>query len=210
MNVCSVISYPVLIEVPMARITDPEKLNRIKECTMDLIVRNGYSGITIAAIAGEAQVSAGYLYRHFTGKDELISTLVIENFETLQKTVHGLLDESMDITMVVQYYFRALFEIANADPTKARFISILYRDARFREEARDKSILKIPAIAERILRKGQATGEINAQTTVPEIMLFLLNLPIDYIFQRLEEKLQIPFTDNEVLRLAGMCMRALQ
>lgn len=194
----------------MARITDPDKLNRIKESTMDLIVRNGYSGITIAAIATEAQVSAGYLYRHFKGKDELISSLVLENFETLQSTVSRLLEESMDITTVVQYYFRALFEIANTDPTKARFISILYRDSRFRQDAQDKSILKIPAIAERILLKGQKTGEINSRTTVPEIMLFLLNLPIDYIFQRLEEKHQKPFADDEVLRLAGMCMGALK
>lgn len=194
----------------MARITDPDKLNRIKESTMNLIVRNGYSGITIAAIASEAQVSAGYLYRHFKGKDELISSLVLENFETLQSTVSRLLEESMDITTVVQYYFRALFEIANTDPTKARFISILYRDSRFRQDAQDKSILKIPAIAERILLKGQKTGEINSRTTVPEIMLFLLNLPIDYIFQRLEEKHQKPFVDDEVLRLAGMCMGALK
>lgn len=194
----------------MARITDPDKLNRIKDSTMNLIVRNGYSGITIAAIASEAQVSAGYLYRHFKGKDELISSLVLENFETLQSTVSRLLEESGDITTVVQYYFRALFEIANTDPTKARFICILYRDSRFRQDAQDKSILKIPAIAERILLKGQKTGEINSRTTVPEIMLFLLNLPIDYIFQRLEEKHQKPFADDEVLRLAGMCMGALK
>lgn len=195
----------------MARITDPEKLNRIKECTMDLIVRNGYSGITIAAIAGEAQVSAGYLYRHFSGKDELVSTLVLENFETLQKTVSRLLDESADIATVVRYYFSALFEIANLYPTKARFISILYRDARFREEARQQSILKIPEIAERLLHKGISTQEIDARASVQEIMLFLLNLPIDYIFQRLEGGSEPrPFEEAEISRLAEMCMRALK
>jgi len=194
----------------MARITDPEKLNRIKECTMDLIVRNGYSGITIAAIASEAQVSAGYLYRHFKGKDELISSLVIENFETLQRTVNRLLDESTDITTVVRYYFKALFEIANTSPTKARFISSLYRDARFRKDARDKSILNVPAIAGRILHKGQRSGEIGPETSVTEIMLFLLNLPLDYILQQFDEKSGVrTFSDKEIRRLVDMCMRAL-
>ncbi len=194
----------------MARITDPEKLNRIKECTMDLIVRNGYSGITIAAIASEAQVSAGYLYRHFKGKDELISSLVIENFETLQRTVNRLLDESTDITTVVRYYFKALFEIANTSPTKARFISSLYRDARFRKDARDKSILNVPAIADRILHKGQRSGEIGPETSVTEIMLFLLNLPLDYILQQFDEKSGVrTFSDKEIRRLVDMCMRAL-
>lgn len=194
----------------MARITDPEKLNRIKECTMDLIVRNGYSGITIAAIASEAQVSAGYLYRHFKGKDELISSLVIENFETLQRTVNRLLDESKDITTVVRYYFKALFEVANTSPTKARFISSLYRDARFRKDARDKSILNVPAIADRILHKGQRSGEIGPETSVTEIMLFLLNLPLDYILQQFDEKSGVrTFSDKEIRRLVDMCMRAL-
>ncbi len=195
----------------MARITDPEKLNRIKECTMDLLVRNGYSGITIAAIANEAKVSTGYLYRHFAGKDELISSLVIEHFEILPRTVIRLLDENTDITTIIRYFFGALFEMANTAPTKTRFISVLYRDPHFREEARSKSILKIPAIAERILRIGQQTNEINAQISVPEVMLFLLNLPIDYMFQRLEDGIDMkPFTEEEITRLAGMCMRALK
>lgn len=194
----------------MARITDPEKLNRIKECTMDLIVRNGYSGITIAAIASEAQVSTGYLYRHFAGKDELIGTLVVENFETLQETVNRLLDESDDVSTVVRFYFKALFEIANSSPTKARFISSLYRDARFRKDARDKSILNVPAIAGRILQKGRASSEINTKTSVQEIMLFLLNLPLDYILQRFDESAApIAFSDKEIDRLLEMCMRAL-
>lgn len=178
---------------------------------MDLIVRNGYNGITIAAIASEAQVSAGYLYRHFKGKDELISYLVIENFETLQNTINALLEESNDITTVIRYYFGALFEIASSSPTKARFISILYRDSLFRREVGGKTILKIPEIAKRVQQKGQQTEEINSQITVPEIMLFLLNLPIDYISQRLEEGPAMkPFTVQEIDRLAGMCMRALK
>lgn len=195
----------------MARVTDPEKLNRIKECTMNLIVRNGYNGITIAAIAGEAHVSVGYLYRHFEGKDELINFLVSESFESLRRTVSHLLDESADITTVVLYYFGALFEMANTAPIKARFISILYRDARFREEAREQSILQIPDIAERLLYKGIETGEFNPQITVPEIMLFLLNLPIDYLFQRLEGQLgPAAITEEETHKLATMCLRALK
>ncbi len=194
----------------MARITDPNKLNRIKECTMDLLVRNGYSGITIAAIAHEAQVSAGYLYRHFKGKDDLISYLVLENFDYLQTRVNLLLDQSDDVATVVRYYLGALFDIANTTPTKARFISVLFRDPHFRKEARGKNILKIPEIAERIHIKGQATKEFDPQVSVSEIMLFLLNVPIDFMAQRLEQVGgYAPFTEQELNRLSGMCMRAL-
>jgi len=41
-------------------------------------------------------------------------------------------------------------------------------------------------------------------------MLFLLNLPLDYILQRFEEKSGVKFfSDQEIRRLADMCMRAL-
>ncbi len=194
----------------MARITDPEKLNRIKNSTMELLVRNGYSGITIAAIAFEARVSVGYLYRHFRGKNELINYLVLENFDYLQQTVNLLLDQSDDVATVVRFYMGALFEIANEAPTKARFIGILFRDPHFRMEAQGKNILNIPLIAERILLKGQQTHEIDPKVSISEIMLFLLNIPIDFMTQRLgADGSSAPFTEEEITRIAGMCMRAL-
>lgn len=193
----------------MARITDPEKLNRIKESTMELLVRNGYSGITIAAIAFEARVSVGYLYRHFKGKNELINYLVLENFDYLQKTVNLLLDQSADIATVIRFYMGALFEIANTAPNKARFIGVLFRDPHFRKEAQGRNVLDIPEIAERIRLKGQITHEINPAVSSAEIMLFLLNIPIDFITQRLGSSNSTPFTDEEITRLAGMCLRAL-
>lgn len=194
----------------MARITDPEKLNRIKDSTMELLVRNGYSGITIAAIAFEARVSVGYLYRHFKGKNALISYLVLENFDYLLKTVNLLLDQSEDITTVVRYYMGALFEMANTFPNRARFIGVLFRDPHFRKEAQGKNILDIPEIAERIRLKGQLTHEIDSQVSNSEVMLFLLNIPIDFMSQRLGNSgTSAPFTEEEINRLAGMCMRAL-
>lgn len=195
----------------MTRVTDPDKLNRIKNCTMDLIVRSGYSGMTIATIASEAGVSAGYLYRHFAGKDDLIKALVIENFHVLSNTVDQLLEESNDITSIVGYYLDTLFDMAITTPIKARFVSALIKDPRYRMEAREKQVLNIPEIAARLLRKGHQTGEINAEVTVRETMLFLLSLPLDYIAQELDEDHGSDgFSPVARQRLARMCLKALR
>lgn len=194
----------------MARVTDPQKLARIRDCTMDLIVRNGYAGITIAAVASNAGVSVGYLYRHYAGKDELVTDLVIQNFETLRQTVTALLEQSTDIAEVVRYYLTVLFSLAETEPIKARFISILYRDVRFREIARAQKLLNIPEVAARLLEKGQLTGEIRQDATVDEAMLFLLNLPLDYLFLRLEgDRGPEDFSAATIRRLSEMCLKAL-
>lgn len=194
----------------MARVTDPQKLDRIRACTMDLIVRNGFAGITIAAVAQQASVSVGYLYRHYAGKDELVTDLVVQNFETLRQTVTGMLAQSESVAAVVRYYLSQLFVLAEQEPVKARFISVLFRDVRFREMARGKRLLNIPEVAASLLEKGRCTGEIRADVTVSEVMLFLLNLPLDYIFVNLEETRQpSPFTEAHIQRLSSMCLKGL-
>lgn len=194
----------------MARVTDPQKLDRIRACTMDLIVRNGFAGITIAAVAEKAGVSVGYLYRHYAGKDELVTDLVVQNFETLRQTVTGMLAQSESVAAVVRYYLTQLFILAEQEPVKARFISVLFRDVRFREIARGKRLLNIPEVAASLLAKGRATGEIREDVTVPEVMLFLLNLPLDYIFVNLEEAQPSPaFTEAHIHRLTAMCLKGL-
>ena len=52
------------------RITDTNKIERIKTETKILIVEKGYHGASIAEIAIRADVSDGYLYRHYKNKSE--------------------------------------------------------------------------------------------------------------------------------------------
>lgn len=72
-------------DMSMARITDPTKLEKIKKAAMELVVRHGYRGISIGAIAKKAGVSTGYLYRHYNGKSDLIQDLIDNNFKTFEE-----------------------------------------------------------------------------------------------------------------------------
>ena len=62
----------LLINDIMARIIDTEKIERLKEATMKLVVEHGYGGASAALIAKEAKVAAGYFYMHYSGKYEMV------------------------------------------------------------------------------------------------------------------------------------------
>ena len=52
----------------MARITDQNKIQRLKQSTMKLVVEKGFGGASAALISNDAQVASGYFYMHYEGK----------------------------------------------------------------------------------------------------------------------------------------------
>ena len=44
---------------------------RIRQSAVSIISREGINGCSAAAVAGQAGVSVGYLYRHYPGKETL-------------------------------------------------------------------------------------------------------------------------------------------
>ncbi|MFT5357336.1 MAG: AcrR family transcriptional regulator [Polyangiales bacterium] len=48
---------------------------RILDTTLDILVRDGYEGFTIARLASELDYAVGALYRYFKGKDAIVAAL---------------------------------------------------------------------------------------------------------------------------------------
>ncbi len=71
----------------MVKPTDLYKLHQVKEAAIRVIVERGYFGATIAQISKEAGVSDGYLYRHYTGKAELVKELYVERMGYFQTVI---------------------------------------------------------------------------------------------------------------------------
>lgn len=63
---------------------------RIERAALEVFVRDGVDAATTRAIATEAGVSEGALYRHYRSKDELAITL----FMTVHRRLSGLIEES--------------------------------------------------------------------------------------------------------------------
>ena len=79
-HIFAIINFNALI---MARQIDQDKIKRIKDATMLTIVENGIEATTIAMIAKNADVSGGYLYRIYAGKQDLINELYYEKMDSI-------------------------------------------------------------------------------------------------------------------------------
>ena len=60
----------------MAKKVDQTKIERIRNASVEVISEHGILGGSVASIAERADVSVGYLYRHYPGKTELINDLL--------------------------------------------------------------------------------------------------------------------------------------
>lgn len=69
---------------------------RILAKALDIIVKNGFSSLTMRAIAGKTGMSAPNIYNYFSGKDEIYITLVIQGFEMLYKKLEQAADPAND------------------------------------------------------------------------------------------------------------------
>lgn len=52
----------------MAKKVDQTKIERIRNASVEVISEHGILGGSVASIAERADVSVGYLYRHYPGK----------------------------------------------------------------------------------------------------------------------------------------------
>lgn len=66
---------------------------RILESAYAKFSKHGVRGVTMDDIASDLRMSKKTLYRHFTGKEELVRTLVLEKYIALHESVFKVLDQ---------------------------------------------------------------------------------------------------------------------
>ncbi|HSK46713.1 MAG TPA: TetR/AcrR family transcriptional regulator, partial [Coriobacteriia bacterium] len=65
----------------MPRPVDPDLADRIVQAAADLLEKKGIDGVTMRAVAAEAQCSATTIYQRFKNKDELLDHAVVRGLE---------------------------------------------------------------------------------------------------------------------------------
>ncbi|WP_432409336.1 TetR/AcrR family transcriptional regulator [Wukongibacter sp. M2B1] len=195
----------------MARITDPTKLEKIKRATMDLVVKYGYRGTSIGAIAKKAGVSIGYLYRHYSGKSDLIQDLIDNNFKAFERLVFQTQNETGTINESIYNIIKMLFDVAIKYPSQAKFLCTLIFDQNLELKKKRDNEQKIKKFVNNVLEVGVENGEINPKTTLQEIVLVIFSITFNYILINLnvsqqEEK----FGEKQARRVTEICLNALK
>lgn len=195
----------------MARLTDPEKLERIKRATMALVNQLGYQGVTTARIAEKAKVSAGYLYHHFDSKEQLINSLIEECHVSARSGISQLIEKGASLRDMIHHAYGVILSVANADPVQAEFLYVLSHDPHFREYAISSSLYDIVIAVDELRSFAIEHKQIDPATTLAEMMVFMIEVPIGYLYLRIKEAdTATVITEDEISRLTDKCLRALQ
>ena len=194
----------------MARIADPDKMESIKRAVMECVIEYGYAGVSIASICEKAGVSPGYLYRYYKSKEELVMELVdLEMHGIINKFI---LDIDSSGTLYESAYktIKNLLFKANTEPMLARFTASVVMDLRIPAGEKSNQFKSIFELAEKCIRIGRKSGEINNLITAVDVLVVSFTIPFRYLSLSLELDKNKIFTEKEVEKLTKICIQALK
>ena len=90
----------------MARELDEEKRELILNATLKLITENGFDATPMSAIASEAGIAAGTIYRYFQNKEELINTLYLTNKGKMMKSITAGYEKSLPVEKSIELIWK--------------------------------------------------------------------------------------------------------
>lgn len=110
----------------MAKLRDLQKEETIKQKALELIVIEGFDGLSMHKLAKAAKVSAGTIYIYFKDREDLIVRIGIdEERKMLEATLKDFdPDMNFDTGLKIQWYNRAKYFLEN--PTRMHFMEQLH------------------------------------------------------------------------------------
>ena len=196
----------------MARVTEPQKIENLKEAAVETIVKYGYRGTSIAAIAKKANVSAGYLYRYYRTKEELIADIMSTQVDAVKAQIKNGLKNSDTIEELFYNSVISMFRLVKSEPSHAQAMANLVLAADI-----DHIIPDVAEIGEdmfqAILEFGLKTNEFNESITMEDVMLVFSAIPFGYInmsFKKSNDQLTSVFSEEQARKLVRLCLNALK
>ena len=196
----------------MARKIDEDKINRIKESTMKMIVDHGIEATTIAMITKNANVSGGYLYRIYKGKQELINDLYSEKIVSLVNELEFLLAlNPTTIEPIINAFVRNRIVYSINEPIASKFYYQLLHNENF--NLTEPLKLKNIGLLEIIKRIGIQSGEISKNISLFKLHYHLLIYPVDYInfkrkkafgLEQSQDNDDVTYLTNNILKLLNL------
>lgn len=193
----------------MARLIDEGKIQRIREATIELVVQKGYGGAAISSIAHRAEVAEGYLYRFYASKHELVTELLFSKVAQIIEKLEFLLNSCTSMKEVISQLIDELFKTATESPEEIKFIHVLMHDYNF--QVSDEQRLHIKNLCEKVIRIGNANGEISSSISAEEVYGIVVIYPIEFINLRIKGFFGSNYwTEKDQKRVAEFSINALK
>ncbi len=184
----------------MARVTDTNKIERLKVSTMKLVAEHGYGGASAALIAKDAKVAAGYFYLHYKGKYELVNSLLSDIYHEVADKLNELINEGSSLDILIENIVDFFIKVANNEPVKLKFFYAISNDYRFKIDPDIK--IKIYSLLTSIMQLGHKEGTLDKKLTIDDIYVYLvinINQHINQRFKHLDTPYKFSKSDKEHL-----------
>lgn len=192
----------------MARTIDDNKIARIRQAALEMVVNSGYGGASISSIAQNAGVAVGYLYRFYPGKSELVHDLFYRTLKDLADKLEQILDDKHSFEEVLESLIRSIFEKAKKQPEQIKFLYVLMHDYSFRmeNEMRDR----IFRLCRLMIEKGMKVGLIGPGIDEEQIFLLSVAYPLQFINMRMKNLFyQSELSEKEIVATYSICLKSL-
>lgn len=166
----------------MAKPIDVSKIERIRESAISIISRQGVPNCSVAAIAKQAGVSVGYLYRHYPSKDALINDMLEQYFELINEKISSLIADNRNIEYVVAGVVEHIMAMSEQDEDKSKFLIMLLND--FSVEIDSKMKNRIKNLAEELIVMLKDSTTADKDLTAEDIYFAMIGIPMQYLSQR--------------------------
>ena len=165
----------------MARITDQNRIERLKQSTMKLVVERGFGGASATLIAKDADIAAGYFYMHYKGKFEMVNALLQDVYQEIVNKFKELTNNGSSFNNTIEKMIRHFFSMANAEPIKLKFLYVLTNDYSFViDQKMRESIFKL---IKNLKEQGHSSGELDKVINEDDLYLTVIINTIQYINQ---------------------------
>ena len=108
--------------------TELSKIDKLKISAIKIVSEKGFNQTSVSDIAKDANVSSGYLYRHYESKKELIADIVNDMQNQVIDSVRKILINSKTVENVCNGVVDYHYYIYINHPDKLRFMITLIND----------------------------------------------------------------------------------
>ena len=181
-----------------------ETKRRIERAALHLFVEKGVTQTTIRDITKAVGITEGALYRHFESKDELASTLFVDNYQTFAEELERTRNSQSGIVNQMTAMIRMFCAFFDRDPDLFSYLLLAQHDAGRQAPADIKSPVNVVrrTIADAVDRGDVEAGDTEFLTSV--VLGIVLQVAISKIYGHLDGDLS-----SRCEAISAACTRAI-
>ena len=163
----------------MSKRIDTSKIERIRDAAVEIISEQGITNCSVAAIAAKAGVSVGYLYRHYSSKEEFINDMLELYFNVINEKISSLIAERNGVEQIVKGIILHILKTAEEKEALIKFLIMLLND--FSVTIRPSLTARVDALAEELMHMIRETPDIRQDLLPEDLFHVMISLPMQYL-----------------------------